>query len=76
MDFSNALKMLELALYYNLGALPQPIETHVFFKEAKMETVCMACYSPAWTRGHFDHLDAAVENYNENYFKPTKKDDR
>ena len=26
-----SFKTLELALYHNLGALPQPIETHKFF---------------------------------------------
>ncbi len=26
-----SFKTLELALYHNLGALPQPIETHEFF---------------------------------------------
>lgn len=39
----------------------------------KMETICLACHSPAWTKGHFTRLDAAVENYNENYYKPAKK---
>ena len=38
----------------------------------KMETVCLACHSQTWTDGHFARLDAAVENYNEVYFKPMK----
>ena len=37
-----------------------------------MEKVCLACHSPAWTKGHFDHLDKAVANYNEVYYKPAK----
>jgi hypothetical protein len=39
----------------------------------KMEKVCLACHSQSWTTGHFTRLDEAVENYNENYFKPAKK---
>ena len=39
----------------------------------KMEKICLACHSQNWTKGHFDHFDAAVENYNEVYYKPMKK---
>jgi len=39
----------------------------------KMEKVCHGCHSKAWTRGHFSRFDAAVDDYNENYFKPAKK---
>ncbi|MEN8127917.1 MAG: multiheme c-type cytochrome [Planctomycetota bacterium] len=52
---------------------PMPAKTDWKVERKKMETVCLACHSPAWTKGHFDHLDAAVENYNEVYFKPMKK---
>jgi len=38
-----------------------------------MKDVCLACHSQTWTDGHFDRLDAAIENYNEVYYKPTKK---
>jgi len=52
---------------------PMPAKTDWKVERQKMEKVCLACHSPAWTKGHFDHLDAAVENYNEVYFKPMKK---
>lgn len=42
-------------------------------ERTKMETVCMACHSKVWVKGHFEQLDQTVENYNENYFKPAKK---
>ncbi|MHC5082980.1 MAG: multiheme c-type cytochrome, partial [Planctomycetota bacterium] len=52
---------------------PMPAKNDWKVERAKMEKVCLACHSPAWTKGHFDHFDKAVENYNENYFKPMKK---
>ncbi|RKY07060.1 MAG: hydroxylamine oxidoreductase [Planctomycetota bacterium] len=52
---------------------PMPAKTDWKVERKKMEQVCLACHSPAWTKGHFDHLDAAVENYNEVYYKPMKK---
>ena len=52
---------------------PMPAKNDWKAERAKMEKVCLACHSPAWTKGHFDHFDKAVENYNENYFKPMKK---
>ena len=38
----------------------------------KMRRICLACHSPAWADGHFDHMDKAVANYNDNYFRPAK----
>ncbi len=52
---------------------PLPAKTDWKTERKKMETVCLACHSPAWVKGHFEHFDAAVENYNETYFKPMKK---
>jgi len=52
---------------------PMPAKTDWKVERKKMEQVCLACHSPAWTKGHFDHLDAAVENYNEVYYEPMKK---
>ncbi len=51
---------------------PFPASTDWKVERQKMEKVCLACHSTAWTDGHFDRLDAAVTNYNENYFKPMK----
>lgn len=52
---------------------PMPAKTDWKVERKKMETVCLNCHSDAWVRGHFDHFDEAVENYNETYFKPMKK---
>lgn len=52
---------------------PLPAKTDWKVEREKMEKVCLACHSPAWTKGHFDHFDAAVENYNDVYYKPMKK---
>ena len=52
---------------------PLPAKTDWETERNKMETVCLACHSPAWVEGHFEHFDAAVENYNDTYFKPMKK---
>ena len=52
---------------------PMPAKTDWKTERQKMENVCLACHSPTWTKGHFDHFDAAVENYNEVYYKPMKK---
>jgi len=52
---------------------PWPAQEHWRAERMKMEKVCYACHSKAWTRGHFSRFDAAVENYNEIYFKPAKK---
>jgi len=52
---------------------PMPAKTDWKVEREKMEKVCLACHSPAWTKGHFEHFDAAVENYNEVYYKPMKK---
>ncbi len=52
---------------------PLPAKTDWKTQREKMENVCLACHSPTWTKGHFDHFDAAVENYNDTYFKPMKK---
>jgi len=52
---------------------PWPANTDWKKERQKMKTVCLACHSQSWTDGHFARFDAAVENYDENYFKPMKK---
>ena len=52
---------------------PWPAKNDWKEERKKMEDVCLACHSPVWTKGHFDRFDAAVVNYNDNYFKPMKK---
>jgi len=52
---------------------PWPAKTDWKKERRKMETICLACHSQAWTTGHFTRFDAAVANYNDNYFKPMKK---
>ena len=52
---------------------PWPADTQWQQERRKMETVCLACHSPAWTKGHFTRLDAVVADYNDNYYKPMKK---
>lgn len=51
---------------------PFPAKTDWKEERQKMKQVCLACHSPNWTDGHFERFDAAVKNYNENYFKPMK----
>jgi hypothetical protein len=52
---------------------PWPAKTDWKKERQKMETICLACHSQVWTTGHFTRLDAAVVNYNDNYYKPMKK---
>lgn len=52
---------------------PMPAQTDWKTERKKMEKVCLACHSPVWTKGHFEHFDAVVQNYNEVYYKPMKK---
>jgi hypothetical protein len=51
---------------------PRPAETDYKQEREKMRKVCLACHSPAWTDSHFESFDAAINNYNENYYKPMK----
>ncbi len=52
---------------------PFPADTDWKKERQKMKDVCLACHSKQWTDAHFTRFDAAVENYNENYYKPMKK---
>jgi hypothetical protein len=52
---------------------PMPAKTKWQEEREKMKKVCLACHSPSWTDGHFERFDASIENYNEVYYKPTKK---
>jgi hypothetical protein len=38
-----------------------------------MRKVCLSCHSGNWADGHFEKFDAAIENYDEVYYKPMKK---
>jgi hypothetical protein len=51
---------------------PWPAKTDWKEERQKMKKVCLACHSEKWTNGHFENFDAAVENYNEVYYKPMK----
>jgi hypothetical protein len=52
---------------------PWPAKTDWQTERRKMEQICLACHSQTWTKGHFQRLDEAVANYNDNYYKPMKK---
>ena len=52
---------------------PWPAKTDWKKERRKMETICLACHSQKWTKGHFTRFDAAVVNYNDVYYKPMKK---
>jgi hypothetical protein len=52
---------------------PWPAKLDPDQEREKMKKVCLACHSQTWTDGHFDRLDATIENYNEVYYKPMKK---
>jgi formate-dependent nitrite reductase cytochrome c552 subunit len=41
-------------------------------ERTKMETVCAQCHSKRWGKNYLTRYDMAIENYNENYFKPAK----
>lgn len=49
---------------------PWPAKNDWEDEREKMKTVCLACHSPAWTDGHFARLDAVVNSYNDDYYKP------
>lgn len=52
---------------------PWPSKLDPKEERKKMKDVCLACHSQAWTDGHFNRFDAAIQNYNEVYYKPMKK---
>jgi len=52
---------------------PWPAKTDWKKERQKMVSICLPCHSQTWADGHFTRLDNAVENYNENYYKPMKK---
>ena len=51
---------------------PFPAKTNWEVERKKMKAICLQCHSDDWTNGHFTRLDAVVEDYNNNYFKPAK----
>ena len=52
---------------------PWPAKTNWRQERMKMEKVCAACHSKAWTDGHFRRFEAAVKNYNDVYYTPAKQ---
>ena len=52
---------------------PWPAKNNWRAERMKMEMVCHACHSKSWTRGHFARFDAAVKNYNNEYYTPARK---
>ncbi|WP_156900644.1 multiheme c-type cytochrome [Maridesulfovibrio bastinii] len=51
---------------------PLPAQNNWETERGKMKQVCMQCHGEVWVNAHYAKLDAAVENYNEVYFKPAK----
>ena len=52
---------------------PFPSKSHWSTEREKMKTVCQQCHSKLWANNHYKRLDEAVTEYNETYFKPSKK---
>jgi len=52
---------------------PFPAETNWKDERAKMKEVCKQCHGMTWVDGHFIHMDKAIQEYNEVYFKPIKE---
>jgi len=52
---------------------PFPAKTDWKKERQKMKKICLSCHSEDWADGHFRNFDAAVRNYNELYYKPTRK---
>ncbi len=52
---------------------PFPAKTDWKAEREKMRKVCLACHSRDWADGHFARFEAAVQNYDDVYYKPTKK---
>jgi len=51
---------------------PFPMNSSWQVERDKMKAVCNQCHAASWTDAHYAQLDAAVENYAEQYFKPAK----
>lgn len=51
---------------------PFPAKTDWRTERQKMKKICLSCHSEDWADGHFTKFDAAVDNYNNVYFKPIK----
>ncbi|MHC4644415.1 MAG: multiheme c-type cytochrome [Planctomycetota bacterium] len=50
-----------------------PAKTDWKAEREKMRKVCLACHCEDWADGHFARFEAAVQNYDEVYYKPAKK---
>ena len=43
-------------------------------KRERMQKVCLSCHSKNWVEGYYKHFDDTVTLYNEEYYKPIKKE--
>lgn len=53
---------------------PFPAKTDWATERDKMMNVCLQCHSEGWTNGHFSNLDEVINNYNDLYYSPIKKE--
>jgi hypothetical protein len=53
---------------------PFPAKTDWRTERDKMKKVCFQCHSGSWTHDHFSNLDEVVNNYNDLYYSPIKKE--
>ncbi|MBG0776186.1 MAG: hydroxylamine oxidoreductase [Desulfovibrionaceae bacterium] len=51
---------------------PFPAKTDWKVERAKMAEVCSQCHGKAWIDDFYATFDKAVQEYNDNYFKPAK----
>jgi len=51
---------------------PLPAKTDWKVERQKMSEVCQQCHGKNWVDSFYVDFDKAVEEYNENYFKPAK----
>jgi hypothetical protein len=52
---------------------PFPAKTNWQTERDKMKEVCTQCHGKTWVDDHYVKLDQVVKEYNDVYFKPTKK---
>ena len=51
---------------------PFPAKTNPQVEREKMRQICLQCHGKTWTDGHFVHMDQAMLEYNDVYFKPAE----
>ncbi|MFW6415486.1 MAG: multiheme c-type cytochrome, partial [Thermodesulfobacteriota bacterium] len=50
-----------------------PADTNWKTERDKMKKICNQCHGETWTNSHYKQLDQAVQNYNQNYYKPARE---